>query len=162
MTELGLQESKIPPPKEALVRRVKSRTVVTTGMRTPLLAPLLGCRNCPWRRSCPQFNPESRAGCEARRQYLVQSRREVGSVEFNLMQRAVILREEVEAEAARIRMSGESPLQNRQWLRAYEVDLELAKELMRMKHGSKQTIVVKRADDDPQFIEVAGVEEKEL
>lgn len=155
-------------PVEMLPEKPSLRGLATLkhGMSSPALAPLMGCRVCPWKGSCPQYEPASKAGCAARRQYLVESRKEIGNVSFNLMQRALVLREEVEAEAAKIRLSGESPLQNRAWLKAYEVDVELAKFLLRMKYGTRQTITVQKDEGDyvdvvqktvvPQETEVKG------
>ena len=116
---------------------------------------LSGCGVCPWRRTCVVFDPLDpsavRVGCQARLNYIVGVRKEVGGVEQNLFERAVMLREELEAEALAIRLKGESPLQNKAFREAMKLDLELAKYLFGKKYGSKQQITVKR-DREEDFI----------
>lgn len=124
------------------------------GRQSKAIMGLRGCDPCPWKRTCAMYQQGHRQGCEARTQWLVAARKEVGNVEQALFERAVKLREEIEAEALAIRKSGESPLNNKSWLKAYEIDLELAKFLTKLRHGTKseQHVYVHKDDDDGYIV----------
>ena len=141
--------------RKKLSKAAKGTNNLTTGRSSRAILGVAGCKNCPWRRTCTVYNPDSLIGCDARMNHLLRIRKEIGNVESNLFNRAVSLREEVESEATKIRSSGESPIQNKAWREAWKLDLELAKFMTRMKHGTKQTIRVERVEEDNIIINPA-------
>lgn len=137
---------------------------ITTGKNSKAIMGMYGCDNCPHRDSCAMYSPlehSNKTGCAARQRYLVDMRREIGNVDSNLMGRALVLREELEAEAVRIRKNGESPIRDKDWRDAYKVDLELAKFLVKLKHGTKHTHRIERDDEVILVSEDAQKKKKE-
>lgn len=139
--------------EEKDVAKVKSKFInAKSGTNSQQILGVIGCANCPWRRTCNLFDVRNKIGCEARKQNIISIRRSLGRVDSNLFERAIVLREEVESEAANIRAKGESPLQNRAWRDMWKTDLELAKFLAKIKHGNTTHHVVHKSDEDDVII----------
>lgn len=138
----------------------RSNRAIKKGNQTKALLGLQGCKVCAYRNTCKAYDETNENGCEARWEMITQARKEVGNVGFSLIKKGGLLSNDLEALRAELLSKGVNPLTHTQYLRAYNIHLELAKYLAKIKYGTEQHISVTHKHEKEEFMTINPVKYK--
>lgn len=143
-------------------KKQRQNAALKHGRRSPVLMSLgkkFGCTRPELHEGADgEFDPENCVYCQARWDNLLETRALLGNVSDNLLERAATTRTDLEDMADELRKEGKNPMRDKDYVRGLQMDIDLAKHLVKLKQGNAVNVIHHKAKvDEDEEIKIIDV-----